>query len=286
MDQISEEIPVEAPWNAPHAEEWDKMTCKEFLDKNLHSKNIKDFMRIFIGTCVTNEVYESSLLWLLWYVKQCGGTKSIFSTTNGGQEFKVKGGTNQISECLADRLGWQRVVLNEPVYYLDQSSSNEVCVIKTVSGKEYHSRYIIMALPPAVQQKIHYNPPLPAMRNQLNQRAPMGSVLKCIVYYDKRFWKEKDMCGSILFTGDDYKFPITYTLDDSKDDGTHPAIVGYAFTFFKFDKLNKGFYRFLPSDKARKLIDLTKEERLRIICESYAKAFDCDDARHVSSMFN
>lgn len=27
------QIPREAPWRAPHAEEWDKMTMKELLDK-------------------------------------------------------------------------------------------------------------------------------------------------------------------------------------------------------------------------------------------------------------
>jgi len=28
MDKMGEEIPVEAPWDAPHAEEWDTMTFK------------------------------------------------------------------------------------------------------------------------------------------------------------------------------------------------------------------------------------------------------------------
>ncbi|CAH1781668.1 unnamed protein product, partial [Owenia fusiformis] len=34
LEKMSEEIPVEAPWKAPHAEEWDSMTMKEFMDKH------------------------------------------------------------------------------------------------------------------------------------------------------------------------------------------------------------------------------------------------------------
>lgn len=85
IDEMGEEIPVEAPWNAPHAEQWDRMTFKEFVESNITNKTAIEFMRIFIATCVTNEPFSSSTLWFLWYVKQCGGSLRIFSTTNGGQ---------------------------------------------------------------------------------------------------------------------------------------------------------------------------------------------------------
>lgn len=40
---------------------------------------------LFVNVDVTSEPHEVSALWFLWYVKQCGGTTRIFSTTNGGQ---------------------------------------------------------------------------------------------------------------------------------------------------------------------------------------------------------
>ncbi|XP_027194254.1 amine oxidase [flavin-containing] B-like [Dermatophagoides pteronyssinus] len=260
MDEMGEQIPADEPWKSKNAEQWDQMTFKEFIEKNVWSKDIQNFMRIFICTCVTNEMYESSLLWFLWYIKQCGGTRSIFSTTYGGQEFKVHGGTNQISDCMAKSIGLDRVHLEQPVHYLEQRADH--VLLRTVAGHEFRARYIIMAIAPILQQKIHYQPSLPPMRNQLIQRAPMGSVLKCIVYYRKRFWVDHNMCGSLVIFGEnDIECPITYTLDDSKPDGTNPAIIG-----------------FMPADRARKLLELTKEERLNLICKCYAKGFDCDDA--------
>lgn len=38
LDDMGKEIPPEAPWNAPHAEEWDTMTYKEFIDKTCWTK--------------------------------------------------------------------------------------------------------------------------------------------------------------------------------------------------------------------------------------------------------
>ena len=73
MDRMGEEIPAEAPWRCPHAEQWDQMTFKEFLLENTTTQEARDFMRLFITLIVTSEPYQSSLLWFLWYVKQCGG---------------------------------------------------------------------------------------------------------------------------------------------------------------------------------------------------------------------
>lgn len=39
----------------------------------------------FIHVNNTSEAHEASLLWFLWYIRQCGGTDRIHSTENGGQ---------------------------------------------------------------------------------------------------------------------------------------------------------------------------------------------------------
>ncbi|KAK8770699.1 hypothetical protein V5799_012835 [Amblyomma americanum] len=90
--------------------------------------------KFFIAINVTSESYEGSLLWLLWYVKQCGGVKRIISVKNGGQERKMKGGMMQISLKMAESLG-DRVKLNSPVTSIAQSPSG--VVVRTLDGQEY-----------------------------------------------------------------------------------------------------------------------------------------------------
>ena len=51
--------------------------------------------------------------------------------------------------------------------------------------------YVVLALAPSLQTRIQFEPALPSVRTQLNQRMPMGSVIKCMVYYDRPYWKEK-----------------------------------------------------------------------------------------------
>uniref|UniRef100_A0A7M4FI22 Amine oxidase n=1 Tax=Crocodylus porosus TaxID=8502 RepID=A0A7M4FI22_CROPO len=221
MDEMGKEIPNEAPWKAPHAEEWDKMTMQEFIDKICWTNAVKRFVTLFVNVDVTSEPHEVSALWFLWYVKQCGGTGRIFSTTNGGQERKFVGGSGQISEKIMERLG-KRVKLESPVVRIDQSGEN--VIVETLNHEIYEGKYVISAIPPVLGLKIHFNPPLPPMRNQLINRVPMGAVIKAIVYYKDTFWRKKGYCGTMII--EDEGAAIGLTLDDTKPDGSVPAIIG------------------------------------------------------------
>ncbi|GAB0178324.1 amine oxidase B-like [Grus japonensis] len=258
MDEMGKEIPSEAPWKAPHAEEWDKMTMQDFIDKICWTNAAKSFATLFVNVDVTSEPHEVSALWFLWYVKQCGGTTRIFSTTNGGQERKFVGGSGQISEKIMERLGG-RVKLRKPVVRIDQSG--ESVIVETLDHELYEGKYVISAIPPALGLKIHFNPPLPPMRNQLINRIPMGSVIKCIVYYKETFWRKKGYCGTMIIEDEDAA--IGLTLDDTKPDGSFPAIIG-----------------FILARKCRRLTSLTKEERKTRLCELYAKVLGSEEALH------
>ncbi|XP_025868028.2 amine oxidase [flavin-containing] A [Vulpes vulpes] len=256
LDNMGKEIPADAPWEAPHAEEWDKMTMKDLIDKICWTKTARRFASLFVNINVTSEPHEVSALWFLWYVKQCGGTTRIFSVTNGGQERKFVGGSGQVSERIMERLG-DRVKLKRPVTYVDQSDDN--IIIETLNHELYECKYVISAIPPTLTAKIHFRPELPSERNQLIQRLPMGAIIKCMMYYKEAFWKKKDYCGCMII--EDEEAPISITLDDTKPDGSLPAIMG-----------------FILARKADRLAKLHKEIRKRKICELYAKVLGSQEA--------
>uniref|UniRef100_G3MP60 Amine oxidase n=1 Tax=Amblyomma maculatum TaxID=34609 RepID=G3MP60_AMBMU len=259
LDKMGEEIPVDAPWDAPHAEEWDKMSFQDFIDRTCWTSVAREMARFFIAINVTSESYEGSLLWLLWYVKQCGGVKRIISIKNGGQERKMKGGMMQVSLKMAESLG-DRVKLSSPVTSITQSRSG--VVVRTLDGKEYQGSHVIMAMAPPMQMRMHYSPPLPPQRNQLLQRMPMGSVWKCLLYYKEAFWRKIGYSASMLFTLSE-DCPVVYTIDDTKPDGKYPAIIG-----------------FLPANKARTLASLSPDARKQMLIKAYASAMKTDEALH------
>uniref|UniRef100_A0A674BIN8 Amine oxidase n=1 Tax=Salmo trutta TaxID=8032 RepID=A0A674BIN8_SALTR len=258
MDEMGSEIPREAPWRAPHAEEWDKMTMKQLFDKICWTSSARRFATLFVNVNVTSEPHEVSALWFLWYVKQCGGTMRIFSTTNGGQERKFVGGSSQISECMAKELG-ECVKMESPVYRIDQTG--DMVEVETLNKETYKAKYVIVATAPGLNLKIHFNPELPPLRNQLIHRVPMGSVIKCMVYYRDNFWRKKGYCGTMVI--EEEEAPISLTLDDTKPDGTVPAIMG-----------------FILARKCRKLCELTREERKKRICEIYSRVLGSEEALH------
>lgn len=110
---------------------------------------------------------------------------------------------------------------------------------------------MVVATPPGLNLKMHFNPELPPLRNQLIHRVPMGSVIKCMVYYKENFWRKRGrqgsqehilthtlprfytvstlavssgFCGSMVI--EEEGAPIGLTLDDTKPDGSVPAIMG------------------------------------------------------------
>ncbi|KAG8191607.1 hypothetical protein JTE90_018539 [Oedothorax gibbosus] len=256
LDKMGEEFQkyqqYNAPYKAPHADEWDTMTFKEFLLQNCWTQGAIDLFEEIISIFITSEKYEASLLSFLWYIKQCYGCKRMMYTVNGGQERKFIGGSQQISEKIAQKLGDSVVIKNSPVVEINQESKDLVSV-KTLNGNQYNAKYVVIALPPILQMKIHFRPGLPPLRNQLIQRTPMGSVIKVHIYYETTFWRNVGLNGSFLIKGGD-EHPMFYTLDDTKPDGSLPAIVG-----------------FITADKCRRLFSLKPEERKHLIAKSLAE---------------
>ncbi|MBN3303411.1 AOF oxidase, partial [Amia calva] len=258
LDHMGKEIPAEAPWTAPHATQWDNMSMKELIDKICWTRTARNFATLFVNVNVTSEPYEVSALWFLWYVKQCGGTRRIFSTSNGGQERKFIGGSGQISERIAKDLK-DSVQLNQPVIKISQTDTG--VGVETLSKDNYEAAYAITAIPPGLTMNMHYDPELPPVRNQMIQRVPMGSIIKCMMYYKTTFWREKGYCGTMMIEDEDS--PISMTLDDTKPDGSCPCIMG-----------------FILARKARHLIHLSKDERQQRICQIYAKVLGTKEALH------
>lgn len=96
---------------------------------------MKEFAVTFLNAILTAEPWEASLLWVLWYVKICDGCSRILSTTNGGQERKFVGGSQQISEKIFEILGPRRVLLSQPVHRVTQTGDD--VFVQSLSGSEY-----------------------------------------------------------------------------------------------------------------------------------------------------
>ncbi|XP_076363744.1 amine oxidase [flavin-containing]-like isoform X2 [Tachypleus tridentatus] len=255
MDKIMEQIPREEPWMCQFAQEWDDITLNSFLEKECWTKYGKEFIKAVMQANLSADPSQVSLLWSLWYVKCCDGQRRIWNVENGAQERKFWGGAVCISEALVEHLK-EKVLLNSQVYELKQSDTD--VTITTTDGRSYRAKYLIMAIPLPLQMKLHYDPPLPPLRNQLIQRAPVGCVIKAIVYYKKPFWRVKGFNGFVACR--DGQLVLGNVLDDCRDNFPLAALTVFVF-----------------GDHAIEMQDLSKEERMKIITQDLAKAYGCDE---------
>src|SRR4051794_41487096 len=90
---------------------------------------------------------------------------------------------------LAERLD---VRLNAPVRRIEHGN---VGVTVHADGAPVRGRKLIVAIPPTLTSRIAYDPPLPGYRDQLTQRMPQGSVIKCLAIYDRPFWRDEGLSG-------------------------------------------------------------------------------------------
>ncbi|XP_035692450.1 amine oxidase [flavin-containing] B-like [Branchiostoma floridae] len=256
IEDFSKQVPPDAPWKAPRAKEWDSMTVKEFMDKECWTSRARTLVGLIVAAIYCCEPHEISFLFFLTYLASGQGLRRMLSTTNGAQENKFVGGSMQVSEKIAALLG-NRVVLSSPVMRIEQEET--VTMVTTHSGQQYRAKYVISAVPPPLLHRILFEPPLPDLKIQMVQRMPMGSIIKTITYYKTAFWKEKGFCGSAMSD----KGPINACFDDTKPDGTHPAIMG-----------------FILSTHARELCEMSTEQRKQAVSEHYAEVFQCPEFLH------
>ncbi|XP_066267398.1 amine oxidase [flavin-containing] B-like isoform X4 [Branchiostoma lanceolatum] len=256
IEDFCKQVPADAPWNTPRAKEWDSMTVKDFMDKECWTSSARKMVGLIVAGVYCCEPHEISFLYFLTYLASGQGLRRMISITNGAQERKFVGGSMQVSEKIAALLG-NRVVLSSPVMRIEQEET--VAMVTTHSGKQYRAKYIISAVPPPLLHRILFEPPLPDMKIQMVQRMPMGSIIKTNTFYNTAFWKEKGFCGSALSD----KGPVNYCMDDTKPDGTHPAIMG-----------------FILSTHAREYCEMSTEQRKQAVCKHYAEVFQCPEFLH------
>jgi monoamine oxidase len=213
-------FPLDAPWRAPRAAEWDGETVESWKRRHLRAGGSRLFVDLVVRAVFTSEPRDLSFLYFLSYVKAGHGLEMLTGIPGGAQESRFVGGAQKLSIRMAEALG-DRVVLQCPVWAVEQQASG--VSLKTARGT-FRGQFVIMAIPPLLAGRIHYASALPPQREQLMARMPMGSCIKYVATYERAFWREAGFSGEAFSdTG-----PTVTTFDDSSHDGSQPALVTFS----------------------------------------------------------
>src|ERR671935_242630 len=135
---------------------------------------------------------ELSLLYALQYIAaagdagHAGGFLRLITTGGGAQERRFVGGSQAISERIADRLG-KRVALGAPVRRIAQDADG---VRVVADGITVQARHAIVAAPPALAARLAFAPRLPKGKAALLRAFEGGTMAKVEAVYERPFWRD------------------------------------------------------------------------------------------------
>jgi monoamine oxidase len=219
LNMMATQVPLDAPWIASNALEWDAQTFDTWIRANARSDEARELMGLVIQAVFSVEARDVSLLHVLFYIHSAGNLMDLVAITGGAQESRCVGGTQQLSEKMAAALG-ERVILNAPVHTIAQ---DERGVRVEADGVTISAERAIIALPPTLAGRLRYRPALPGYRDQFTQRVPMGTVIKVQCLYERPFWREDGLTGQV--TSDSGAVRITF--DNTPPDGSPGILLGF-----------------------------------------------------------
>jgi monoamine oxidase len=197
INEMSKQVPVDAPWAAPKAMEWDSVTFHDWVARNSVNPDVQNLLLSYLQPTFGSDGRDMSLLFLLWYIAASGnerhrGTFERSSDTEGGaQDSRFVGGSGLIPQRLARRLG-DVVALDAAVRRVEQRDDR---VLVTSDRGAVRADRVIVAAPPATALAIDWFPLLPPKRLMLLQRMPMGQLMKADAVYETPFWRKDGLTG-------------------------------------------------------------------------------------------
>ena len=219
LNRMAGQVPLDAPWKAPLAREWDGQTLETWKLANMTTDEGRLLLDLGIEAVFAGEPRDVSLLHVLFYIHSAGSFDNLINTAGGAQETRFVGGSQTVSRRVAAALG-SRVILGSPVRRIVQGRRG----VRVESERlDVEARFCVVTAPPALAARIEYEPGLPGRRDQLTQRMPMGSVLKVHALYDKPFWRGDGRTGQATSdTG-----PVKVTYDNSPPAGATGVLLGF-----------------------------------------------------------
>ena len=191
MNRLSEQVPLDEPWNAPAAKQLDELTVEQWFRTKTKNADTLEFLRLSIRTVFTTDPFQMSLLYFLFFLHSGDNFETLGGFQNAAQAYLVKETMYQLAVKLRNELS-NNIVLEAPVRQISQGESE--VTVKSDKG-EWHASRVVVAVPLPLSVRIAYDPPLHPHRDILAQHMPMGSVIKCYAAYTKPFWRDRALNG-------------------------------------------------------------------------------------------
>jgi monoamine oxidase len=251
FESMAASINPEAPYEHKHAHKWDSMTVLTWMNRNSLSDAAKKVFAIGIKAIFTVEPKEISMLHALFYAKSGISLDNLMSVDGGAQQDRIHGGTQGICQALANTLG-DELKLDHPVMSVQHGL--ETVTVTCKNGHTFTADKLISTVPPNQLLRISFDPLLPSIKDQMWQRMPAGSCIKCVAQYETPFWRDNNLSGQSV--GLDNDLLVNVTFDNTEKGKTAGLLMG-----------------FIEGDNARLWGQKSDDERRQAVLSCFAQYF-------------
>jgi monoamine oxidase len=219
FDRMATRVPLDAPWAVDRARDWDGQTFETWIRHNTVTRGARELFTLYAEAVFAAEPADLSLLHALFYTHSGNGVDVLAGTRGGAQQDRFARGSQANAVGLAEKL-CDRVRLTQPVRRIDRTDD---AVAVLTDDLLVTARRAIVAVPPPLAARIRYEPGLPAVRDQLLQRIPMGAVIKCHAVYDRPFWRDDGLTGQATTDVG----PVKIVFDNSPPSGSPGVMLAF-----------------------------------------------------------
>lgn len=255
-ERLARTVDPAIPWAHPKAEYLDGQTWETWIRRNLRTPTGRSYFRVVAEAVCAADAADISLLHALFYTVSNADLETLISTDQGAQRDRVVGGSVLVSQRLAAEL---HVRLGDPVVTVAQNDT--AVILTTRSGGTYRAQQVVIAVPPTLAGRLHYDPVLPAWRDQLTQKTPAGTVIKTFAAYPTPFWRDAGLNGQAISE----RGPVKVTFDVSPPDAEVGLLLG-----------------FIEAGEARRWQRLNAEERRQQVLDCFVRYFGSEAAHPTS----
>ena len=248
LERMARRVDPAAPWAATRAREWDAQTVATWTRRHVRTSVGRAFIGLACEAVWAADPADLSLLHFLAYANSSNGFNRLIASTRWCATESDRRRVAAHRARHGRRSRGDRHARRRRAH--DQMATR-------CRGCHRHRNHSSQtghrgATSPTLAGRLVYDPALPADRDQLTQRMPNGSVIKCMAIYSEPFWRADGLSGQgVSVTG-----PVKAVFDNSPPSGRPGVLLG-----------------FLEGDQARAFGRLDERARRDAVITSFTKMF-------------
>ncbi len=248
FDRKASNISIDYPWLSENAYEMDQQSLGNWIDETISNRKARILIKRVAEGELCQNVENVSLLQALSSARATGSFKQAEKVEDGALRDRIFGGAQGVSNFLYSQLK-DFVKLNCPVSFVNQMA-NHISIGN--DGFSVKTKKVIVTAPLPVVKNIKFTPELPSEKQILINSMEMGTVIKCNAVYDKPFWREAELSGSMICLDEVVELSVDNSVPGS-DNGIITSLI--------------------HADRAKGLLKLSEPERKEVLLKSYANLF-------------